>query len=281
MKTIINLLLLVVSTTIVFFSCKKEDETSKPQINSFELGYQDSKLATLGNDLHIEAEVIADGKISTIQVTIHPEGEHDEKSTVYSVEEEWEFDSTYTEFSGLKNTTFHKHIDIPVTADTGTYHFHFIVTDLEGNQTEMEEDLKIEQPDDILAPEITITSAPASGQAFSNGVTITISGSVTDDLFLGGLYIGLIREGQGLDDASANATNTITVLHTHDFDSSTGHSFTASIAVGAAQDNNDPRKNITGDIAWQSGNYYILVKSKDAFGGNWAFSGHYPVVINY
>jgi Domain of unknown function (DUF4625) len=282
MKTKINLLLLVVSTTIVFFSCKKEDETSKPQIISFELGYQDSKLATLGNDLHIEAEVVADGKISTIQVTIHPEGDHEEKSTmVFLDEEEWEFDSVYTEFSGLKNTTFHKHVDIPVIADTGTYHFHFIVTDMEGNQTELEEEVRIEQPDDSQAPVITITSAPASGQAFSNGAVIPISGSVTDDQFLGGLYIGLVREGQSLDDASVNANNTITLLHTHDFDSPTGHSFTASITVGAAQDNNDPPKDITGDIAWQSGNYYILVKSKDAFGGNWAYSSHYPVVINY
>ncbi len=282
MRTKINLLLLIISVTMMLTSCNKEDETSKPQINSFELGYQDSKLATLGNDLHIEAKVIAEGRISTIQVTIHPEGEHEEKSSSAIMhDDEWEFDSVYTEFSGLKNTTFHKHIEIPLTADTGTYHFHFIVTDMKGNQVELEEDLRIEQPDDTEAPVITITSAPASGQAFSNGAAITISGSVTDDQFLGGLYIGLVREGQYLDDASVNATNTITLLHTHDFDSPTSHSFTAGITVGAAQDNNDPPKEITGDIAWQSGNYYILVKSKDAFGGNWAYSSHYPVAINY
>ncbi len=282
MKTKISLLLIIVSAIIMFSSCEKEDETSKPQINSFELGYQDSKLATLGNDLHIEAEVVAEGKINTIRVTIHPEGEHEEKSTLVIMGEgEWEFDSTYTEFSGLRNTTFHKHIDIPLTADTGTYHFHFIVTDVEGNKVEREEDLKIGQPDDTVAPEIMITTAPASGQGFSSGEIITISGSVTDNQCLGGLYIGLVREGQNLDDDSVNATNTITMLHTHDFSSPTVHSFTASITVGAAQDNNNPSKDITGDIAWQPGNYYILVKLKDVFGGNWTFSGHYSIIINY
>jgi hypothetical protein len=75
--------------------------------------------------------------------------------------------------------------------------------------------------------------------------------------------------------------NTITLLHTHEFDSHTAHNFSASINVGAAQDNNITPKDIAGDIAWQSGNYYIVVKCKDAFGGNWTFSSHYPIVINY
>jgi hypothetical protein len=91
----------------------------------------------------------------------------------------------------------------------------------------------------------------------------------------------LVREGQNLADANVDATNTITILHTHDFDSPTSHSFSAGIIVGANQDNNITPKDITGDIAWQSSNYYILVKCKDQFGGNWAYSSHYPIIINY
>jgi len=281
MKANIYIKILLLSTTISLFSCEK-DESASPLIDDFELGYQDSKKATLGNDLHINAEVVAEAKINTIKVEIHPEEGHDGKGASNPFHEgEWEFDSTYTEFQGLKNTTFHKHVDIPVTADTGTYHFHLIVTDMEGNQTEIEEDLKLEQPDDTEAPEITITQAPASDETFSNGQTITIKGTITDDQMLGGLYIGLVRNSQNLADESVNATNTITMLHTHDFTSPASHTFTASIVTGATQDNNGTPKVITGDIAWQSGNYYILVKSKDAFGGNWAFSRHYPVLINY
>ena len=95
------------------------------------------------------------------------------------------------------------------------------------------------------------------------------------------MYIGLVREDQNLTDAEVNATNTITILHTHEFDSPDSHNFSASITVGATQDNNITPKDITGDIAWQSANYYIVVKCKDAFGGNWTFSNHYPIIINY
>jgi len=281
MKSDTYIKLLIVTATLLFSSCEK-DESAKPLVDEFELGYQNSKKATLGNDLHINAEVVAEGRINTIQVEIHSEEEHGGKGTGSLFHDgEWEFDSTYTEFKGLKNTSFHKHVDIPVTAEAGTYHFHFIVTDLEGNQTEIEEDLMIEQPDDTQAPVITITQAPAPGVAFTNGQTITIKGTITDDQMLGGLYIGLVRNTQNLDDAAVNAVNTITMLHTHDFTSPAGHTFNASIVVGAVQDNNDPPKAISGGIAWQSGNYYVLVKSTDAFGGNWAYSSHYPVVINY
>ncbi len=279
-KTIAAILLV---TSIVFFnSCKKDDETiPKPVVDLTELGYENSKIGYAGTDLHIEAEILAEGKIDKVTIEIHPEGEHVKSTSMTLHEGEWEVDTTYTEFSGLKNTTFHKHLDIPVHADTGHYHFHFIVTDMEGQQTVVEEELEIQQPDDDVAPEIAISNAPTNNQEFNNGETISISGTVSDDKALGGMYIGLVRTDQNLTDAEVNATNTITLLHTHEFDSPTAHNFSASINVGAQYDNNITPKEITGDIAWQSANYYIVVKCKDAFGGNWTFSSHYPIQINY
>ena len=98
------------------------------------------------------------------------------------------------------------------------------------------------------------------------------------------MYIGLVRVDQDLKDAEVKANNTITILHTHDFDSPTSHDFSASIDVGAAEDNNIDPKDISGDLdgapAWQSADYYILVKCKDAFGGNKAFSNRYPIEIS-
>lgn len=272
--------ILVVAGIISFNACNKDDEPAKPQITLNELGLDNSGIGYKGSDLHIEADIVAEGKIDKVTVEIHPEGDHDGKSSA-NILTEWEFDTVYTEFSGLKNTTFHKHIDIPAEADTGHYHFHFIVTDLEGQQTTVEEELEVRQPDDDVAPSVSVSTAPANNQVFSNGETISISGSVSDDIALGGLYIGLVRENQNLTDAEVNDANTITMLHTHDFDSQTTHNFSASIIVGAAQDNNITPKDISGEIAWQSANYYIVVKCKDAFGGNWTFSSHYPIVINY
>jgi len=270
---------MVLAAVVMMTSCGKTEE---PEIGSFELGYENSKIAYVGTDLHMETEIVAEGTIDVIRVEIHPEGEHEKKGvSSVSDEGEWEVDKTYTKFSGLKNTTFHEHIDIPMDAEVGDYHFHFEVTDMEGYQTVYEEELEIKEPDDAVAPEITNLTGPRANQEFSNGESITISGSLSDDKALGGVYIGLVREDQDLEDAEVNAKNTITILHTHDFDSPTSHDFSASIEVGATQDNNITPKDISGDIAWQSADYYIVVKCKDAFGGNWTYSDHYPIEINY
>jgi hypothetical protein len=143
MRTEKFLVTIVLVTVIFFASCQKE-ETPKPEIISFELGHDNSKTGYIGSDLHIDTEIEAPGKIDWIKVEIHFEGEHDEKNAFAGTDEEgWEFDSVYTEFSGLKNTVFHKDIPIPEYAEEGDYHFHFSITDMEGKQTYIDEELEI------------------------------------------------------------------------------------------------------------------------------------------
>jgi hypothetical protein len=281
----IFLIAITLATTLFFTACDDNDPIAKPEITILELGEGDSHgndhTAIIGSDVHIEVDVVAEGTIDYIQVRIHPEGEHEEEEEEHEGEhEEWEVDTIYTKFSGLKNTLFHEHIDIDLSAEAGDYHFDFVVTDMEGNQSSAEAELAIIAPDDAVAPEVTVSSAPTNMQVFNSGETISISGIVSDNKALGGMYIGLVREDQNLSDADVNSSNTIAILHTHDFDSYTSHSFSSSITAGALQDNDMTPKDITGDIAWQSGNYYIVVKCKDAFGANWTFSDHYPIIIN-
>lgn len=143
MKTRNLFIAIALAAGLIFTSCQKED-TPKPEIISFELGHNNSKTGYIGSNLHIDAEIEAPGKIDRIKVEIHFEGEHDEKSAFTGTDEEgWEFDSVYTEFSGLKNTVFHKDIPIPEHAEEGDYHFHFSVIDMEGNQTSIDEELEI------------------------------------------------------------------------------------------------------------------------------------------
>lgn len=270
----------------IFSSCTKDDnenEISKPVVNITELGYENSKIGYAGTDLHIEAEIVAEGKIDRVQIEIHPEGEHEKSIATTLNGDEWEFDTTYTEFSGLKNTTFHKHIEIPLSADTGHYHFHFIVIDMEGNSTTIEEELSLVELVDTEAPVITITSAPANGESFANGETISISGSITDNISLAGMVVALVYESDSIADDDVDDDNPyiIVLLHTHDFgDDPDETDFSATINVGAEYDNNMTPALIQGDNAWKSGNYYILVKSKDLM-DNWAISDHYPIKINY
>jgi len=296
MKKISKHFMFYLFLALIGFSCKKEEMATPPVITGMELGYENNKRAYPGTDLHIEAVVVAEGKIASIQVEIHPEGGHSSKSVDRSHSGPWEFDSAYGgksvnqshsgpwefdsayggKYAGVKNTVFHEHIDIPATADTGIYHFHFIVTDMEGGQTVFEDELYMIAPTDPEAPVISVNSAPVPGQPFSHGQTISISGIVTDNIAIGGIYIGLVAVEQGLADAMVNHGNTISILHTHDFPDPRQVAFEAQLVVGAAFDNDIPSPK---PVVWESGDYYILIKSPDAYGGNVAFSQHYPIVI--
>ncbi len=273
-----------IASLFVFVSCSEDDDFPAPVISDLEIGYDNSKIGYRGSDLHIDANIVAEGRIDRIVIEIHYEGDHhNDHNTGKNGDHDdhgWEFEHTWTEFNGLLNTSFHKHIDIPLHAEPGDYHFHFKVIDMQGKVTEVETEFEVKNPEDTNAPVITVTSAPADGEAFHIGDAISIAGTATHELGLGGMYIGLVRVNQNLEDAEVNSSNTITLLHTHDFDSPESHSFEASIVVGAEYDNNITPKPIEGDIDWQDGDYYILIKSRDAFGGPFGYSERFYIDIH-
>jgi len=134
---------LFIAAAFFFTACDDDDAVAKPAITILELGSGDSHgnehSALVGGELHIEADIIAEGKIDKINIRLHPEGEDE-----HSVSEDgWELDTTYTKFAGLKNTLFHEHVDIDPDAEPGVYHFDFVVTDMEGNQSNAEAEVVI------------------------------------------------------------------------------------------------------------------------------------------
>ncbi len=267
----IGLIAIAFTIGLFFPSCENEDEVTKPEIDLLELGIENGRVAYIGADLHIEAEIVAEGLIHEVEVEIHAE-----EGSGHEVEEVFDYsDQT------LKNTLFHQHVDIPDEFSAGSYHFHLTVTDKEGNSTTVEEDITIEELADNEVPVITISSAPTSGQAFGNGETISVSGTIMDNMALEGLLVALVYEDDNLADADVAGSHSkvIVMLHTHDFDDPDETSFTASIEVGAANDNNMTPAPIGGDNEWKSGHYYILVKCEDVK-LNGSFSTHYPIEIN-
>ncbi len=115
-------------------ACKKEKQMApKPTVTGLEVGINNSKIAHPGNDLHIEAQITAEGTIKEVVLEIHPEAGAG-----------WKLTQTYTEgFAGQKNAEFHKHVDVPADAVLGDYHGHIKVTDQAGQVTEAEFELKI------------------------------------------------------------------------------------------------------------------------------------------
>jgi uncharacterized membrane protein len=139
---------LMAAMAIAFSGCSDENETEKPVISQLIIGIENNHQAYIGSDLHVEAEIVAAGKIATVTVEIHSEGGSGD-----------EIEAKYTDYEGQNNATFHKHIEIPDDTRAGEYHFHLTVTDMEGNSTTVEEDVDIEAaPVNITIENLTFGS---------------------------------------------------------------------------------------------------------------------------
>lgn len=128
-------------------SCEKNEG---PKIKNVEIGTENSSKVYVGDELHVEATILAEKKIASIRLTIHSEehGTHVISSLKMRVAAigatEWEVDSTYRGvYANVKNTEFHEHIDIPTNAETGSYHLHLYVTDMDGNQAIFEDEFNL------------------------------------------------------------------------------------------------------------------------------------------
>lgn len=268
-KNGIKLLLTSLLIAVFPFSCEKEESLSAPVVNNLEVGLSNSLTAFIGSDLHVEAEIVAEAQIDKIIIEIHSEDVSGE-----------EIEVVYSEFSGLINTTLHKHVDIPAEMSPGSYHFHLTVVDKMGNTASVEREIELKTLEDEVAPILTVTESPANGSVFSDNEIISISGTLTDDNSLGGLFVALVYGTDNIADESISgkSSNVIVMLHTHDFETPKSHTFTASIKVGAEMDNNMTPAEITGENRWRTGEYYILIKGKDALNNSFT-SNKYPVVI--
>lgn len=134
-------------------SCNKDDDeipVEKPVVILSEVGLENSKTAVAGSDLHLDGDIVAEGLIAKIEVEIHQEGGGE-----YKIEKSW----TEGKYIGVRNTTFHEHLDISADAPAGEYHLHFTVTDQLGNATTAESELTIESAEVPVAYQLLFTEA--------------------------------------------------------------------------------------------------------------------------
>lgn len=149
MKRQIIISAIVLFSFISFTACEDDDEVAVPVVTDLQVGTvvtdegnKTSNVGYIGGELCVEATVVAEAKIKKIEIRIHQEAEEKAASTEAV---EWDETFTFTAAEGKKNTTFHEHIDIPATAPAASnYCLHFIVTDMDGNETMVEfEDIVI------------------------------------------------------------------------------------------------------------------------------------------
>ena len=137
MKTNIILFLAVVTLVAGISACRKTP--SIPKITLTEVGHENSGKAEQGADMHLEADIVVEGLIKSIRVEIHQE------SGTFEIEKLY----TTGKYIGIKNTTFHEHIDIPADAPLGRYHLHFTVADNEGQTATAEAPIEVIENDGI------------------------------------------------------------------------------------------------------------------------------------
>lgn len=132
--SILKNLLTCALLAIVVFGCKKEDELAVPIVENWEVGTNNSKIAFVGSDLHLEGDVKAPAKIANIEVEI---------SKIENVSG-WNFSKSYaTKYAGTLETNFHEHIDIPTGTPVGQYNLVLTVTDGIGRKTDVKSILTI------------------------------------------------------------------------------------------------------------------------------------------
>jgi hypothetical protein len=127
-------LILAVSFGVTMSSCKKEEtpETPAPMIDLHELGENNNHMADLGDELHIDADIVAQGRIAKVVVELHNEDIPTEE-----VMEE------FTDLAGQLNGNFHDHIIVPANFTAGDYHFDMTVVDQEGRSTAIEREVEV------------------------------------------------------------------------------------------------------------------------------------------
>lgn len=168
MKTAIKQLALLLVAAITLHSCSSDDDggadLAAPAITNFEFGegssHGEEPMAYKGSDIHLEAEINAEATVASIVLDIHADGIEAAEG-----EEEWEFEQSFTDAKYLViNPTFHEHVDIPANAPAGEYHIKLIVTDENGNSTEVEGHIDIMDP--ISVSDMSIDETVARGSDF-------------------------------------------------------------------------------------------------------------------
>lgn len=138
MKGIYQQFTFVFTLLLLLGSCQEDVEPDllSPSINDIEVGLNNDEIGVIGEDFHLNADILAGELIEEVIIQIKPIAE--ESYVAY-----WDFELIWDEYKGVRNTNVHKHFDIPEDAVEGVYDFFIIVTDQNGTKTEVKRQITI------------------------------------------------------------------------------------------------------------------------------------------
>jgi hypothetical protein len=280
-----------------------ESENAKPTIDKIELGLGNNEIGTIGEDFHFNAEVTAGDKIESVQIKI-AQISTEKYSKVWSHEINW------PQYAGAKNTTIHKHFDIPTDAPEGKYDFIIIIKDQNGTTLEVKKNLNIYAAGNLPVNPVSSTFTLfknedyfyrkgkyyKEGDSFKTGDKVMSQVTLTGVKGNGIMYLLLINKNakhlpESVDQIDFSKVIVYDVFeHTDMAEVGTFSNvpFNASnntflrempeLFIGAQKDNNVPAQDIKGSKAWASGTYvYMVVYKNTTYNINFSQSIDVPV----
>ena len=244
----IAVIIALVSTSI-FTSCSSDDNGSATAhtitVDLTEVGSGNNSKATAGEDLHLEAEILATGKIASVVVEIHSETNSSAP----------EISQSFADYNGLLNATFHKHVDIPTTQPAGIYHLHLTVTDEQGNVKTAEAEIEIIASNPLFTVDLT---------EFGHGTPGSFHGHQGEDLHIEGTI------------TSVNPIATIAISMHHETNASAPE-INANYTDYAGQTSVDFHKHLLIPANQPLGDYHVHFTVTDNQGNSQSFDYEFEI----
>lgn len=281
----VKLFLLFFVTVASFTACDNDDNKtilSKPTATNVEIGTANNKRALIGRDFHFNADIVAGDKIADVQLKILPK-----KGETYA--KDWKFELSWIEYKGAKNTTVHEHFTIPAEAPEGKFDFYFIVKDENGTELEIKEELTITDPANMPADPLIGRDMLSRNEdliyymgtwvepelIFKKNDLLTAHAQVSQIMGDGILYSVLIKKSlnyypESIDNLDFKKVIVISKVEHKGLPAASKIATLQkindvwggeSITIGAEKDADGTA--ITGDKAWQSGQYNWVVLYKN------------------
>lgn len=135
-----------------------------------EIGHDNSKVGTIGDDIHLECKIQSSSKIKSVSVSFYKD-ENNKVEKVYNS----------LKYVGVLNTTFHEHLDLPEILAEGVYTCTIKVTNEQGGVNTIVEKVNLQKKVvDPNAPKISDLKVNAMSGA-ANGKLTFSANIVTKD----------------------------------------------------------------------------------------------------
>lgn len=268
---------------LLFTSCNNDDqntEMAKATLTNIEIGLNNDGRGIIGRDFHLNAEIVAGGKIDQIIVDMLP-----------MEDQGWSFQIVWDEYKGLRNTTVHKHFTIPEDAVEGIYDFIITVTDENGSITEEKRTINLFLPENLpVDPELSILTLFLNndffyreGEFMENAAAFHVNDTLLSQVTIDGvkgdgkMYLLLINKDLNHRPETIDAIDfSKTIVYDYyehenwleadsfsnfvfDIETFTTTREIPQLVIGTEKDNLPEPSLIDGEKQWKTGTYYYGV----------------------